>query len=276
MWMLAHGTRDILRENAGGLTALRQSVEGRVAGGALPGAEVAPARYEEARAALELSRADTEVQIAGLALSRAAGLTLGPDATPDFALLDSLPSAEARVVDPKADALEQQRSAALSAASAHRKAASPVLSARADAGIRGQFDQVFPVYRVGVTLELPLLDGGASNAAAQLSTSRAAELTALAREAQALADLDRARRRAELSDSETRIHLAEQLLQAAQTSHQHAQDQQQLGGSALEALVRTQARVSAAKLELLTARVARANAALSLAGSGARPASRTR
>jgi outer membrane protein TolC len=238
-WLLAFGVRDILRTKASDARELRESEAARVAEGSERGAEIASARYDEAEAELELQRAEAALELARLELERAIGDQLSSTAEPDLALLGrSAPATE--TPSPEAAALEGRRDALLATAEAHRSGSLPVVGANADLGLRAQGATVFPLYRVGLTLSIPLLDGGAQSALANEAASRAGEFASLAGEARAGAAI--ARRQAVRS----------------------AKDQRELDGGDADAVVRARIRLSRAELEVLVARVTRVRAILAL------------
>jgi len=266
-WLFAHGARRILSSNVEAALALRQAVEGRVAEGTRPAAELAVVRHDEARAGLELARAEGQLAAARLELERAAGVTLAGASEPDLSVLSqpSTPSATAEPQAPRVRAIEQQRDAALATARAHGRARAPVLSAAGEAGVRGQTDTFFPAYRLGVSLSVPIFDGGLSSASAAVAHAQANELGARAREARARSTFELAALRAELTAAENRLHFAAALEQAAGESLTHAEAQRDVAGGSSEAVIQARVRRAEAELEVLAARVARAQAGLRLA-----------
>lgn len=64
----------------------------------------------------------------------------------------------------EAAALERRRAAARVSARSHAHPWAPVLSVTAEAGVYGQKATVFPSYRVGLKLSVPLSDGGVERA----------------------------------------------------------------------------------------------------------------
>jgi len=265
-WLFAHGSRRILSSNVEAAGALRSAVEGRVAEGTRPAAELALVRHDEARARLELARSEGELQAARLRLELAIGGALAAGAEPDVLLLESLPAAASETGGLSVRAIEQQRDAALATARAHRRSRAPVLSALAEAGVRGQHDTVFPSYRVGVSLSVPILDGGVSSASASLATAQANELSARANEARARSSFDSATSQAELAAAEQRLRFAAELALAADEALRHAEAGRELAGGSYESVIQARLRRAEAELEVLAARVARAQAALRLAG----------
>jgi outer membrane protein TolC len=264
-WLGAAGTRTILAENAADATALRTSVEAHIAEGSRPGAELASARYEEARALLELERADGELDGARLVLEQVTGAPLSKTAEPDMSLLDRGAQAATRAPHPEVEALERRRDAATATADAHGSPFSPVVAAGAEAGLRGQAETPFPLYQVGVSLSVPLLDGGLESASAALASSQATELSALAREARGKVALAEARARQGFDRAARRLALAQKLVAAAEQTVKHARDQHELGAGSFDAVVRAKLEAARARLEVLSARLEHARAVLELA-----------
>lgn len=266
-WLQAFGTRQILAESAADSAALRASVEAHVAAGQRPGAELASARYDEARAALDLERSETDLLAARVDVEQAAGLRLTKTAEPDVALLDRAPPANAVIAHPNVAAVERKRDALVATADAHAYPYAPVVGLDARAGVSGQTTTVFPLYQVGLSVTVPILDGGAESAARAVATAQAGDLSAQARELRARAEAGNERSRLAMERSARRLTLAEQLAAAAEQAVHHAEDQHALGSGSLDDIVTAKLRVSRAKLEVLNARLERARATLDLSGT---------
>lgn len=268
-WVSAQATRAILARSAADASALRASLEAHVAEGARPGAELASARYDEARAALDLERAESDLAAARLEVEQASGVTLSQTAEPDLTLLDRPAPTAAAPADPAVRALERRRDAALASAEAHASPHRPILAAAADAGVHGQMSTPFPLYQVGVSLTVPLFDGGVEAASAAEASAQAKELAAEATDARRRAALERRHAELLLARSERRLALAERLVAAAEESVKHAEDQRELGVATFDAVVEAKVQVSRAELEVLGARLERARAVLALTPSAA-------
>jgi outer membrane protein TolC len=266
-WLGAAGSRAVLAENAADATALRASVEAYVAEGSRPGAELASVRYEEARALLELERGEGELEAARSMLEQVTGGPLSKTAEPDLTLLDRPPPPAARGSHPEVEVLERRRDAATATADAHGSPFAPVLSAGAEAGLRGQASTPFPLYQVGVALSVPLLDGGLEAASASLASSQATELSAMAREARGRVALAETRARQSLERAGRRLTLAQKLVAAGEQALKHARDQQELGAGGFDAVVRAKLEVARGRLEVFAARLEHARAVLEL-GAG--------
>lgn len=266
-WLVADGTRAILAQNDKDATSLRVSVEAHVAEGARPGAELASARFEEARSKLDLERSENDLVSARLDVEQATGVALSATAEPDRALLGRQASAAPAAVHPDVNTLERRRDAALSAADAHSYAHAPVLALSANAGVRGQTSYPFPLYQVMLAVSVPVLDGGLEASAAAQATAQAREFDAQAREMRAHVTVENQRARANLESAERRLAIADQLVAAADDAVKHAVDQHELGDGTLDAVVQARIQASRARLEVLTSRVERARAVLDLNAS---------
>lgn len=264
-WLRAHGARAILRESAAEASALRKLLEGRVAEGTRPAAAVAQARYDEARAALDLSGSEGELDRARLALEQAVAQELEPDAEPDYSVLAAPPADSSTPALPQIRALERQRDAALATARAAGKSSAPVIAGGADVGLAGQGSHLFPVYRVGVSISVPILDGGSAAASAAIARAQAEELAALARDARTRDALSRKGARADLHRAEERLRLAEVFAAESARARAAVEEERELGAATPEAVIDARIRDAQARLELLSAKVSRAAAALGLA-----------
>jgi outer membrane protein TolC len=261
-WLSAYETRRILRQNAREAEQLRQNLEGRVDEGTRPGAELAAARYDEAQAQLAVEQSEAELAAARDRLERATGSRLSAAAEPDLTLLERLPAGDESAMLANIEALRLERSAAQSNAQAQHRSRAPLLSASMEGGLRGQSSQLFPHYRVGLSLSMLLLDGGLANASAALADAQASELSAQAREARDELESERARASASLERAERRLATARQLLAAAREQLTHAREQLELGTAPPDLAVKARQRVGQAELEVLAARVGRAQASL--------------
>lgn len=263
-WLWAFVTRDVRKASLASARSLRESLEARVLEGSRSGANVTPARSSEA--SLELSAEESEFDLAAARadLERATGVKLPAGAEPDTALLDlAAPAAPPRRSVQEA-ALERRRDALAATNAARRVTKLPVLSAGADLGVRGQGETVFPLYRVGVAVTIPLLDGGTESATSDLAQARATEAVAVAGEARAELVLEREKARLLLEHAERKLVLARRLLAIADDALRQAEDRAKLGDGELDPLREARLQRSNAELGLLSVRVERVRAILAL------------
>jgi outer membrane protein TolC len=139
-----------------------------------------------------------------------------------------------------------------------------VLAGLAEAGVRGQNGLVLPLYRVGVTLTIPLLDGGAQSAQEELAKAEAAELAASAAELGRALSNDEASARAAWENAGQRLAAAEEVQRVSELVLRAAQERSELGAGSVESVIDARAQSTRAALEVLLARAARTDAALHL------------
>jgi outer membrane protein TolC len=263
-WLWAYERRRILEQNARETRQLREVLEARIAEGTRPGSELSLARYVEAQAELELAQSEEQLAEARVQLEQASASRLPAAAEPDLTALEQ-PQAQSESADRvRAGALSLQRSAALANARAQRRARAPQLSASLEAGIRGQSSQIFPLYRAGLALSVPLFDGGLVSASAELADAQAAELSALASQQLQLVESERRRIDQELALNQRRLLVASKMLDAARAELERSRAELELGNGQREGVLQARRRVAQAELEVLAARVARARVALHL------------
>jgi outer membrane protein TolC len=268
-WATAHALWSIARRADDAEQARLARTQAAIEEGARPTADSAVAQSVAGFARLELERALAELEGARQDLAFVAAVEIADGAYPADDLLH-LP-----VAAPRADAgaeaqlqvLREQRSAAQASARAHGRAFSPVLSATAQAGIQGLRDSLFPVYRVGVNLAVPLWDGGAESASRAQSNARAAQLGAQAE----LLERGRAQaqKRAELvqRQAERRIRVAEELVALCRARLSQLESAASLGAASAVSYAmvgEAQSALSRAETELVMARALRAQASLGL------------
>jgi outer membrane protein TolC len=266
-WLAAvvlHGTAERALATAG---ARRRVVEARIATGLRPSSDLDPALYDEGLAELDESVARGRVRSSLLELERAAAVPLGSDSAPDPSLLAREPTGDRVAEAMSTVALEKQRSAALAQASLHEREGSPVVRAVAEAGIRGQQADVFPLYRVSLYVSVPLLDGGVSNARTTAARAEAAVLDAELREERARVTTERDLALGDLSVATERSRIAERLVASAAVRVRDAEERYDLGTGRIEAVLDANGTLLHAERELLLARVARADAILRIEGT---------
>ena len=189
-WMGTYLTHELALDSAAEAKAQRQRIEARVADGDRAPSELNTARYEELQT--ELITADAKARLSGAErlLESAVGTELAEDAEPDTSLLALDASGSGSDPAWEVEALEKQQEAAHQEARMHRKARVPVLAIVGQTGLAGVNERVFPMYRLGLSLSVPLWDGGRAVALARAADAQASELDARAREAQLSRDED--------------------------------------------------------------------------------------
>lgn len=243
----------------------RQVVATRIGEGVRARADLGALELREASADLEAVRAEGEVATARLDVEIAVGARLPADATPDTSILDrEAPKPPAGDSDATATALDGQRDAALATARAAELGRAPTLAAAAEAGIRGQSEELFPAYRAGVTLVVPLWDGGAMSARAAAARAQAAELSARSRELRDKKRAVKSRAQSEVAGAAARLAAAERLRAAAAKLAGDAEERYRLGDGPVEQVLEARTQLARADHEVLLAKLARAEAALRL------------
>jgi outer membrane protein TolC len=244
----------------------RTLVEGRIQDGVRPPADAVAVQRFEAAARLEEAELRGARDAAREELALAVGAALPAAAEPDFSLLDRTPkrSASARS-QPELDALRRKREAALATARVHDRGWYPILAAEGEAGVHAQSDQVFPAYQLGLSLSMPLWDGGMQRARAELARAEAMELSVQARQAEhSLSSRQSSLKRA-FDNASERVTLADQVRALSAQELRNAEERYTLGRGSIEALLDARAALTRADSTLLLARLARAEAALGLA-----------
>ncbi|HMJ15605.1 MAG TPA: TolC family protein, partial [Polyangiaceae bacterium] len=242
----------------------RVLVEGRIKDGVRPPADLVSVRRFEAAARLEEAELRGGRDNARDELALAVGAPLPPRAEPDFSLLDRAPKAAAKSAQPEVDALRAKRQAALAQARAHEHHWYPILSAEGEAGVRGQETKWFPAYQVGMSLTVPIWDGGSESARAELARAEAMELAHQSRQTEfALTARQTSLQRVYRSAAE-RVQLAEEVRLLALEELKNAEERYSLGRGTIESVLDARAAVTRADSDLLIARLARAQAALNL------------
>jgi len=260
---LVHGFAVTSAEEA---RAQRERIEARVADGDRAESELDAARYEELQA--ELVAADALARAVGAKrlLESAVGTELSAEAEPDTQLL-AIDTVDSDSDDgSEVEALERQRDAARQEARMHRKGRVPVLAVIGQTGLAGVNDQVFPMYRLGLNLAVPLWDGGKAVAMAHAADAQATELDARARNAQIARNDEREQALLDREHAEKRLALANSLVSVSEKRVEQAQASYDLGASDLEAVADARAALRDAQSRRVQIQVARADAILHLNG----------
>jgi outer membrane protein TolC len=284
-WLEAHQTWQLAERDAEVTRERTVSVRALISEGARPATDASLSSYDEQLAGLRQNRAARAAAAALQVLSASIQSELPKGAAPDLDVLKPPPApaapgaaapagpgangaAPARAPngarDVRLGALELQRDAALSAARAADKGATPVLDAAAELGVQGQDARLFPVYKAGVTLSVPIWDGGAgaAQAAVHRAEARGIEARLQASERQLKAEQALARGRFEAAAEELR--LSQELLATAELVLAQAEDHYRSGSDTLERVLNAQRGLVQARREVLTAQLETARARLEL------------
>ena len=265
-WMATRLTRDLAQRSSEAAKAQRARIEERVADGDRAPSELDAARYEELQAELLAADARARTAAAKRLLESAVGSELSPDAEPDTTLLGIESNESGGDADWEAEALERQRDAAHEEARMHRKGRVPVLAIVGQTGVAGVNERVFPMYRLGLNLAVPLWDGGRAVAMARSADAQASELDARAREWRVLRNDERRQARRDREDAEEQLSIADSLVSVSETRVEQAQTSYELGAGDLEAVADARVALRDAESRRVQIQVARADAILRSSG----------
>ncbi|HEX4355306.1 MAG TPA: TolC family protein [Polyangiales bacterium] len=262
-WATAHALWVIARDAARAADERSTRTSETIAEGARPLADKIASQTEAAFSRLELDRAGATLESARMDLGFVCVTDLPESAEPDPAVLDR---GEAPKVDDEHDpslmTLEQQRTAALATARVHDHAFAPILGAQAQAGVQGQGGVVFPMYRVGLNINVPIWDGGSDAAARSASEARAAELAAQATQYKQDRAHQLKKNQIGVAQAERRMDLVKQLLELTHARLSQLEEGYPLGAATLQELADARAAVQRANTEWVLAQATRAESLL--------------
>jgi outer membrane protein TolC len=285
-WLEAYQNWQLARRDAEVTHQRTASVKELISQGVRPATDATLSSYDEQVAGLRESRAARAAAASLQLLAASVQSELPPGSTPDLAVLEAPPEAPkpqapaaakapakpgsalkpaaADSSDAQLGALKQQRDAALSAARAADRGAAPVLDVGADLGVQGVQDHVFPVYKAGVTLSMPIWDGGVGKAQAAVhrAEARGVEARMQATERRIRAEQDAARDRLQAAAEDLR--LSNELLTTAELLLSQAEQHYRAGSDTLERVLNAQRSLLQARREVLTAQLETARARLEL------------
>ena len=263
-WAVSDALHTLARESADAAEARTRSTSASIEEGARPSADRIAAQTDAGFARLDLERARANLETARLDLGLVCALDIPGDARPDAAVLadGTMPAVLDEQRDPALASLEEQRAAARATARVHDHAFAPVLSAQLQAGVQGHAEHVFPAYRLGVNLSVPLWDGGADAAARTEAEAHAAALAAQAAEYTQQRKRNATRTRAAREQAARRIQVAAELVELTRTRLAQLEEGYPLGAATLKDLADARAALQRARTELVLAQAMRAEAAL--------------
>jgi outer membrane protein len=271
-WLEAHQTWQLAQRDAEVTTARTTSVRELIAEGVRPATDATLSAYDEQLAKLREARARRAAMLAFESLSAAIQSPLETGAAPDLSVIEppsgaggnAQPAPAGGPLNHGLEALDRQRDAALSAARAASRTRAPQLEAGAEVGIQGQNSQVFPAYRAGISLSIPLFDGGAQ---AALADQHRAEALGLEARRQLLEKTLAAGRRAAesaLRAAGEELGMSLELLTTAETLLAEAEEHYRTGSDTLERVLSSQRSLVQARREVLTSKLENARARLEL------------
>lgn len=229
--------------------------------GMRPKADLTPVRSDELLAELELERARGDLHKRKLLLEHAVGSALPEGAIPDRTLLE-YEGATRDADDPELRALQLERTAAERAAEALDDGDNAVLGGLGSVGLYGQPGSLFPNYNVGVSLNVPLWDGGGDEASADVARAQRAGVDARIREHEIARKQEQSEVSVDVANATRRLGTAEALLASTTAQLSEAEARYDLGGGGIEPIAVARAMMRRAHTELLLAKIARVEAAL--------------
>lgn len=263
-WLATHLDHGFALTSANAAKEQRERTAARVSDGDRPVAELDTALYQELQAELLASDAAARLDAARRLLESAVGSELLPGSEPDVALLTIESDGDEAHEKWEIQALELKRDAASQEAEMYRKARVPVLAVIGQTGLAGVNDRVFPMYRLGLNLSVPLWDGGRATSLAHAADARAIELDALARDAR-LERMDaQGQALIERKNAEKQLLLANSLVYVSEKRVDQAQTSYDLGAGDLESVADARAALRDAQSRRVQIQVARADAILRL------------
>lgn len=288
-WIEAHQTWQLAQRDAEVTNARTVSVRELILEGARPATDATLSAYDEQLAKLRQARAHRASLLAFESLAAALQSDLPRDAVPELDVIeapggpvasgtasnDAASNATARASAAGApspgigheqalDVLDRQRDAALSAARAAGRWRAPQLEIAAELGASGIDEQLFPAYRAGMALNIPIFDGGAMSASADQYRAEARGLEA--RRERLAKEIAAARRAAEtaLASASEELGMSLALLATAETLLSEAEDHYRSGSDTLERVLSAQRSLVQARREVLTSKLENARARLEL------------
>ena len=264
-WATAHALWSLSEQVAVAAEARRQRMQAAIEEGAARSADRIAADTDIGFARLESERARATLESAREDLGYLALLELPEDARPADAVLETgVPSSPAAGEDSGLRALQEQQRAAQASARVHDHAFAPVIAASAQAGVQGNMGNVFPLYRVGLSISVPLWDGGAEAANRGQAQARVAQLAAAATQHERAREQKKQRGALIKAQAERRIVLSQQLVQLCSTRLSQLEEAYPLGAASFTDLVAAKSALSRAQTELVLAQATRAEASLEL------------
>lgn len=261
-WTVAYARLAITERHARAVRAQAQAVRGSVAEGTSPSGEENAARQAEATVEIESLDAAGELERTETTVRQIAGVSWRPLSTPDLTVLEGPAVGSSSRTSFDAKALDEQAAASSALADSLVRDHAPFVTASGDLGIRGQMDSVFPAYRVGIVLSVPLWDGGLGSAQARAAQARSDQLRAEVRSLLKAGRDEQERTIAQLARADARLEVSRRVQRLAQDDLAQARERYRLGAADLRALFDAYDRLTRAEDRELSAKADRIRAAL--------------
>jgi outer membrane protein TolC len=263
-WVANHLVHGLAATSAEEAKSQRERTAGRVAEGDRPPSELDAARYEELQAELDAADALAKANAAKHALEATVGTELSFEAEPDTRILEVDASETGSDGGWEIEALERQGEAARQEANMHRKSRMPMLAAIGQTGFAGVNERVFPAYRVGLSLTVPLWDGGSALAMGRVADAQAAEIAARARDTRVANDDERKQALIDRRNADEQLAIANGMVAISERRVEEARTSYEMGATDLESVTDLRAALRAAQSRRVQIQVARADAVLRL------------
>jgi outer membrane protein TolC len=296
-WLSADALSDMAQTASSDAERRSHRVNALVDEGVRARSEFSPVEADRLLAQLELERSNGELEATRIQLEQVVGITLAHDAEPDPSVLELQPTQIApSAQDPALQVLTSQGEALRAQARVQRKQRAPVVSFSAGTGIRFQFGKVLqpasadnpetpldeslaglkddrrgtwlPSYAVGLSMAIPLWDGGGASASADATEARADELRIQLESAEQQRNQARERARLDAEHAQKREATALKLLEVCKTRVADTEAGYELGAMQFEQVQQARALLRRAETEIVLARVSRAEAILRIAPVG--------
>lgn len=250
-------------------TARFERVQALVEEGARPRGDLIPVQADKVLSELELKRASGRLRAARVSLEQASAVPIPDTSEPDRRVLDMQPEVKLRT-NLSATLLSQQRAGLEATARLHRRERLPVLATSLGLGIGARFQDdnsslkvyTFPTFIVGLSLTVPLWDGGAAKAAAEAAEARMEELGIRLEDADRGARQEHERALVDVENARELEETAGRLIALFQVRLNDTASAYELGAMQFEHVQQARASLRQAETELILARVARAEAVL--------------
>jgi outer membrane protein TolC len=260
LWTVAYARAELASRHGAEGKARAAAMTGAVSDGSRPSSELNAVEQDTLALAIDDESARAALAHARVALEERVGGPLGPSAIPDLGLLEADGVAAGSGNDPGAAALAQESAAAAALAESLSRVHAPILSTSAEVGLRGQGTSVFPAYRVGLLLTVPLWDGGLGAAQARSQRAQADALDARAESTRKSSAGELRLAEEDLASAARRLELAARLRRLAQAELDQTSERYRLGAVDLRGVFEVRDRLWRAESQELTARADRTSA----------------
>lgn len=264
-WLSAHQLLKLSAASHDDAARRSERANALVQEGARPRGDLAPVEADRLLSQLERQRAEGELEGARLVLEQSVGEPLVAQAEPDAALLAIDLGEDRGAPDAELRSLDAQRATLMASAQAQRRTNAPVLSTSFSVGVHAQGREdwsVFPTYLAGLSLTVPLWDGGASRASAEAADARADEVRIRLEHAEVIRAQELARARLDIVHADQRASTAQQLLEVCTKRLSDVEAGYEMGAMQFEQVVQARTLLRRAETELVMAKVTRAEAVL--------------